>query len=118
MFLSHSFPYLSKGPYLASGSGGYGYIPNQTNEGAGGGIIFLFSNSTTVTEGSNFLSEGGQSGGNYFYSSGSGGTIFVYSNELVGKKSLFSVHGGASYNNNGSGSGGIIKISYNEGSLK
>jgi hypothetical protein len=25
MFLSHSFPYLNKGPFLATGSGGYGY---------------------------------------------------------------------------------------------
>lgn len=25
MFLSHSFPYLNKGPYLCTGSGGYGY---------------------------------------------------------------------------------------------
>lgn len=25
MFLAHSFPYLSKGPYLSTGSGGYGY---------------------------------------------------------------------------------------------
>jgi hypothetical protein len=25
MFLAHAFPYLSKGPYLSTGSGGYGY---------------------------------------------------------------------------------------------
>lgn len=43
MFLSHSFPYISKGPYLATGSGGYGYMENIGNLGAGGGIVGLFS---------------------------------------------------------------------------
>ncbi len=42
MFLSHSFPYISKGPYLATGSGGYGYMENIGNLGAGGGIVGLF----------------------------------------------------------------------------
>ena len=41
MFLSHSFPYISKGPYLSTGSGGYGY--NLGKNGAGGGIIFLLA---------------------------------------------------------------------------
>ena len=38
-FLSHSFPYMNKGPYLSTGSGGYGY--NLGESGAGGGIIFI-----------------------------------------------------------------------------
>lgn len=42
MFLSHSFPYLSKGPYLSTGSGGYGYREDLSNQGAGGGVIFIF----------------------------------------------------------------------------
>ena len=41
MFLSHSFPYISKGPYLSTGSGGYGYAPLDPRSGAGGGIIFI-----------------------------------------------------------------------------
>ena len=43
MFLSHSFPYLNKGPFLSTGSGGYGYREGLGKGGAGGGIIFLFS---------------------------------------------------------------------------
>lgn len=31
LFLSHSFPYINKGPYLSTGSGGYGYNPVITN---------------------------------------------------------------------------------------
>ena len=42
MFLSHSFPYLGRGPNISTGSGGYGYIEDQENQGAGGGIIFIF----------------------------------------------------------------------------
>jgi hypothetical protein len=43
LFLSHSFPYISKGPYLFTGSGGYGYNVEQNGQGAGGGIIFIIS---------------------------------------------------------------------------
>lgn len=43
MFLSHSFPYISKGPYLSTGSGGYGYSLNGSRAGAGGGIVFILS---------------------------------------------------------------------------
>ena len=114
MFLSHAFPYLSKGPSLATGSGGYGYISNQKNEGAGGGIIFIYSNQALVAENSSFLAKGGSSYGDNFYSAGSGGTVFVYSESLVGGNSTFSVSGGMSENANGSGSGGSIKISFNE----
>jgi hypothetical protein len=43
LFLSHSFPYMSKGAKLSTGSGGYGYSPMKTNNGAGGGIIFVLA---------------------------------------------------------------------------
>ena len=79
MFLSHSFPYLGKGHFLGTGSGGYGYMDNQQNIGAGGGIIFILVNDTIATNFSKFLASGGDSEGENYVSSGSGGTIFVYS---------------------------------------
>jgi hypothetical protein len=48
LFLSHSFPYISKGPYLSTGSGGYGYNYKQNGRGAGGGIIFLYSKNDII----------------------------------------------------------------------
>lgn len=45
-------------------------------------------------------------------SSGSGGTIFLYTTNFTGNDTNFSAAGGASKNNNGSGAGGIVKISY------
>ncbi len=47
LFLSHSYPYISKGPYLATGSGGYGYSPMNSLNGGGGGIIFMLAEQTT-----------------------------------------------------------------------
>jgi hypothetical protein len=38
-------PYMSKGPILSTGSGGYGFNTQPTEAGAGGGIIFILSNS-------------------------------------------------------------------------
>ena len=78
MFLSHSFPYISKGPYLATGSVGYGYMENIGNLGAGGGIIALFCSNWTQTYNSSFLASGGLIGGNSYVSAGSGGTVFIY----------------------------------------
>jgi hypothetical protein len=112
MFLSHSFPYLSKGPYISTGSGGYGYREGLENQGAGGGIIFIFSSTQVYTYNTQFLVEGGQVSGDYFVSAGSGGTLFLYTINLVGSNTTFSAAGGASYNNNGSGAGGIVKISF------
>lgn len=112
MFLTHSFPYLSKGPYLCTGSGGYGYKDDIKNQGAGGGIIFIYSAQNFTTEDSQFLVEGGLINGNYNISAGSGGTIFLYTNILQGDNVNFSAAGGSCSNNNGSGAGGIIKISY------
>jgi len=44
MFLVHSFPYMSKGPSLSSGSGGYGYSNAQNStKGSGGGIVYIFA---------------------------------------------------------------------------
>jgi hypothetical protein len=43
MFLTHAFPYLSKGPFLCTGSGGYGYRNLIDEQGSGGGIIFIYS---------------------------------------------------------------------------
>ena len=79
MFLTHSLPYLSKMPYVGTGSGGYGYIENEGNFGSGGGIIFILVNKTITTNHSMFLTNGGVSGGNGFISSGSGGTLLMYS---------------------------------------
>lgn len=41
----HAFPYMTKGKLLATGSGGYGYgnIIRNTEKGAGGGIIFIYT---------------------------------------------------------------------------
>lgn len=55
--------------------------------------------------------------GNYFVSAGSGGTLFLYTLDLVGGYTNFSAAGGASYNNNGSGAGGIVKISFQNSSF-
>lgn len=41
MFLTHAFPYSAIGPFLTTGSGGYGYALND--RGAGGGIIFMYT---------------------------------------------------------------------------
>lgn len=112
MFLSHSFPYLNKGPFLSTGSGGYGYREGLGNEGAGGGVIFLYSSSVFNAYKSYFLADGGSVTGNYYVSAGSGGTLFLFTKNLTGNYSNFSASGGASFNNNGSGSGGIVKISY------
>lgn len=99
-------------PYVGTGSGGYGYIPDEGNTGSGGGIIFILVNDTIVTNDSKFLADGGVSGGNGYISGGSGGTLFMYSEILSGEKSNFSASGGASFNRNGSGGGGVIKISF------
>lgn len=112
MFLSHSFPYLNKGPFLSTGSGGYGYREGLGNQGAGGGIIFMFSNTEFFAYKSKFMADGGAVSGNYYVSAGSGGTLFLYTKKLSGNFSNFSAAGGASYNNNGSGAGGIVKISF------
>jgi hypothetical protein len=46
-------------------------------------------------------------------SGGSGGTIFMTSTSIYGYGlNNISAAGGSSYNNNGSGSGGLVKISY------
>ena len=50
LFLSHSFPYMSKGAKLSTGSGGYGYSPMKTNNGAGGGIIFILAYQKAVID--------------------------------------------------------------------
>lgn len=60
-----------------------------------------------------FSADGGLVRGNYYLSAGSGGTLFMYTEKLTGNFTNFTAAGGASYNNNGSGAGGIVKISYN-----
>ena len=84
MFLSHSFPYLNIGPYLGTGSGGYGYRADLGNQGAGGGIIFLFSTQNMYTFQTKFLASGGQVNGNDAISAGSAGTLFLYTNNFTG----------------------------------
>jgi hypothetical protein len=43
MFLSHSFPYMKRGPQVQTGSGGYGYYSPYSENGAGGGVIFILA---------------------------------------------------------------------------
>ncbi len=62
MFLSHSMPYISKGPYLSTGSGGYGFTPPDSLGGAGGGIVFIFAEENASMNTSNILAEGGSVG--------------------------------------------------------
>jgi hypothetical protein len=51
-------------------------------------------------------------------SAGSGGTIFISCNYIVGMgNSNVSAAGGNSTNNNGSGAGGMVKISYKNQSI-
>ena len=46
-------------------------------------------------------------------SAGSGGTIFISSEEMIAYgRTNISATGGNSTNNNGSGAGGLVKISY------
>ena len=59
LFLSHSFPYISKGPQLSTGSGGYGYSPTKTQNGAGGGIIFILADKTAKIDNSTIEASGG-----------------------------------------------------------
>ena len=111
MFLSHSFPYISKGPYLSTGSGGYGY--NQGKEGAGGGIIFIFAKDNLLMADSNAEASGGSVDVDDMLSAGSAGTIFVSANTIYGYgMSNISAQGGNSSNNNGSGAGGLVKVSF------
>lgn len=118
LFLSHSFPYISKGPYLSTGSGGYGYNPNSNGRGAGGGIIFIFSENTFEIDSSIIAASGGDAYSDDPISAGSGGTIFITA-KFINSTNLnnISAAGGNSYNSNGSGAGGLIKISYQNASL-
>ena len=115
MFLSHSLPYISKGPYLSTGSGGYGYISSADQEmsGAGGGVIFMLAERIISFNTSKILADGGNVGEKDMLSAGSGGTIFISAKILLGYGfNNFSAGGGNSTNNNGSGGGGLIKVSY------
>ena len=87
-------------------------MENQQNQGAGGGIIFILVNRNIHINYTKLLVDGGISGGDNDLSAGSGGTLFIYSQGLFGSHCNFSSSGGASYNVNGSGGGGIVKISY------
>ena len=113
LFLSHSFPYISKGPFLSTGSGGFGYNMNLSGRGSGGGIIFMLAEDTIILNGCQILASGGDVYVNDTISAGSGGTIFIFSKNLTGMNlNNISAGGGNSYNNNGAGGGGLVKISY------
>ena len=80
MFLSHSFPYINKGPYLSTGSGGYGYTSANSQSGAGGGIVFILADQNYTLNASNLLAAGGNvEDETQFISAGSGGTVFITS---------------------------------------
>jgi hypothetical protein len=114
MFLSHSLPYISKGPFLSTGSGGYGYSSDKdAMRGAGGGIVFILADDTLAVDTSYMEAAGGSVGVEDQLSAGSGGTVFVSSQTLYSYGfSYISVEGGNSSNNNGSGAGGMVKMSY------
>jgi hypothetical protein len=77
LFLSHSFPYINKGPYLSTGSGGYGYNPEMNGRGAGGGIIFMLSKNYLLLSNSSAEADGGNVESTDNLSAGSGGTVFI-----------------------------------------
>lgn len=80
MFLTHSFPYMKKGPKIATGSGGYGYNNfRNSQKGAGGGIIYIFTKGDIMLQGSNISSSGGDVMQDDPLSAGSGGVIYIYS---------------------------------------
>jgi hypothetical protein len=113
LFLSHSFPYISKGPYLSTGSGGYGYNLNQDGRGAGGGIVFIYAGLNIVLEESIIEARGGNVNLQDELSAGSGGTIFVTSKNITGVgRNIVAASGGNSSNNKGAGGGGLVKISF------
>lgn len=81
--------------------------------GAGGGIIFILTKKATKIDDSILEASGGDVYPSDFLSAGSGGTIFITSNVLLSYNlSIIKAMGGNSYNNNGSGGGGLIKISF------
>ena len=113
MFLTHSFPYMKMGPALTTGSGGYGYnYFNNSETGAGGGIVYIFAKGSIYLYKANITASGGDVYENSSLSAGSGGAVYVYSEYLGGNKTNISAFGGSSYNNRGAGSGGMVKISY------
>ena len=62
---------------------------------------------------SNIEASGGSVGVNDMLSAGSGGTIFISANTIAGYNwTNISATGGNSSNNNGSGAGGLVKISF------
>jgi len=83
MFLSHSLPYINKGPYLSTGSGGYGYGGNDPRSGAGGGIIFILAYKELMIVSSNLSASGGSVGTDDPLSAGSAGTIFISCEYLI-----------------------------------
>lgn len=84
LFLSHSFPYINKGPFLSTGSGGYGYNPNLNGHGSGGGIIFILAEYDILLNGSQVLASGGDVYAEDTVSAGSGGTIFIFAKNVTG----------------------------------
>jgi hypothetical protein len=60
MFLTHAFPYMKKGPQLYTGSGGYGYNNfRNSQKGAGGGVIYIFTKTDILLHSSNISASGG-----------------------------------------------------------
>lgn len=114
LFLSHSFPYINKGPYLSTGSGGYGYTPDPSYKGgAGGGIIFIYAENNLLIQTTNIEANGGDVINTDNLSGGSAGTVFITSKNLQGNGvNNVSARGGNSLNDKGAGGGGLIKISY------
>lgn len=103
---------MSKGPKLNTGSGGYGYNLLSNEKGSGGGIIFILCNIIQM-QNSKLEASGGDVYIGDDLSAGSAGTIFISSKSIVGVGSNnVSAMGGNSFNNNGAGGGGIVKISY------
>lgn len=80
MFLTHSFPYMKKGPKIFTGSGGYGYGNFRNNlNGAGGGIVYIFTKGDIILQTANISASGGNVMENDSLSAGSGGVVYIYS---------------------------------------
>lgn len=115
MFLTHSLPYMKIGPTLSTGSGGYGYQNFRNSEtGAGGGVVYIFAKNQIYLYDANITASGGNVGENDSLSAGSGGVIYMYSELMSGNQTNISAFGGSSYNNKGAGSGGMVKIAYQQ----
>lgn len=75
---------MSKGAFLSTGSGGFGYNIEANKHGAGGGIIFIYAKNNISLINSSVEASGGDVYESDNLSAGSGGTIFMTSKYISG----------------------------------